>query len=77
MISIHLHYVCMAGRQDTLENIKEIINLKFNIQESGKVKKFIRVHYKSGHDAKGPYAKMTMDKYIKKWLDVYDIWRSW
>ena len=44
---------------------------KFNIQESGKVKKFLRVYYEWGHDAKGAYSKMTMKKDVKKLVEGY------
>ena len=53
-----------AGRPDTLENIKEMINLEFNIQESRKMRKFIGVYYEWGHDTKGPSAEINMEKDI-------------
>ena len=43
VVSVHLDDLLIAGRPETLESIKELIKLKFNIQESGKVKKFIGV----------------------------------
>ena len=45
MISFHVDGVFMVGKQDKLEKIKEMIKMKFNIQESQKVKKFLRVYY--------------------------------
>ena len=51
----------MAGKPETL-NIKE----KFNISESGKVKKFLGIYYKWGHDVKCTYAKMITEKDVKK-----------
>ena len=56
--------VVTAGRPDTLENIKEMINLEFNIQESRKMRKFIGVYYEWGHDTKGPSAEINMEKDI-------------
>ena len=35
------------------------------------MKNFIWVYYKWGHDVKGTYAKMTMDKYFKKLVEGY------
>ena len=49
-----------------------MIKLEFNIQESEKLKKFIKVYYEWVHDAKGPYAKITMQKDVKKLVDGYD-----
>ena len=63
--------VFMAGRPETLENIKEMIDLKLNIQESGKIKRFIGVYYEWAHEAKCMYTKMTMDKDINKLVDGY------
>ena len=37
--------VFMTGKPKILEKIKETIKLKFNIQESGNVKNFLRVYY--------------------------------
>ena len=41
-MSIHVDDALMVGMSETLEDIKEMINLKFNIQESGKVKNVIK-----------------------------------
>ena len=71
VISIHVDGVFMAGMTDKLENIKEMIKLKFNIQESVKVRNFLGAYYKWGHNAKGVYAKVTMEKNIKKLVDGY------
>ena len=56
----------MAGRRETLETIKEIIKLKFNIQESGEVKKFIGVYFEWGNNAKVLHHKMTLEKEVNK-----------
>ena len=61
----------MPGRPEILEYVKGMINLKFNIQEYGKVKKFLSVYYEWDHDAKGPYAKKIMEKDINKLVDGY------
>ena len=60
MMSVCIDDVFMEVIPESLQNTKYMINLKFNIQESGKVKKFLGVYYKWGHDAKGTYAKITM-----------------
>ena len=44
-----------------------MINLKFNIQESGKVKKFLGVYYEWVRDTKFLSEKMTMEKDVKNW----------
>ena len=41
VMSVHVHDVFLEGRPEPLENIKDVIKLKFIIQESGKVKKFL------------------------------------
>ena len=44
VVFIYVDGALMEERRDILENIKEIKKLKFNIQESGKVKKFLGVY---------------------------------
>ena len=56
-MSVHVDYVFMLEKSETLEKTKYKINMEFNIQESGKVKKFLGVYYEWGHDAKGFYTK--------------------
>ena len=46
MISVHVERHFMARNLETLDKIIEMINLKFNIQEYVKVKKFLGVYYK-------------------------------
>ena len=72
MMSVHVDNVFMAGKTETLNNIKENIKEKFNISESGKVKKFLGVYYEWGRDAKGAYAKMTMYKDVKNLVEGYE-----
>ena len=36
------------------------------------MKKFLGVYYEGGHDAKGPYTEIPMDKVINKLLDGYE-----
>ena len=62
MISFHVEDVLMASKTETLKNTKEIIKEKFNISESGKVRKFLRVYYVWGRKAKGTDVKTTMEK---------------
>ena len=45
---------------------------KFNISESVKVNKFLGVYYGWGHDVKGTYTKMTMEKGVKKLVEGYE-----
>ena len=63
-MSVHVGGVFMAESPETLKKLKELIKLKFNIQESREVKKFLGVYYEWVHDKKCSYAKNTMDKYI-------------
>ena len=70
-MSVHLDDVFVAGSPETLESIKELIKLKFNIQESGKVKKFIGVYYEWVHGYKVLEEKITMKKDVKKLVDGY------
>ena len=49
-----------------------MINLNFNIQNSGEVNNSIRVYYEWVCDAKGSYAKITMEKYVKKLIEGYE-----
>ena len=65
-MSVHVDDVFMAGKPETLKSIKENIKEKFNISESGKIKKFLGFYYEWGHDSKGTYAKTTMEKDVKK-----------
>ena len=62
VISSHVDDVLMAVYPKALNKIKDMIKLKFNIQESGKLKKFLRVYYEWGRDTKYSYAKMTMKR---------------
>ena len=48
----------MAGKPEMLKVIKEKIKENFNI--------FLGVYYKRGHDTRGTYANMTMEKDVKK-----------
>ena len=59
-MSVHVDDVFMAGNPETFKKIKDMINLKFNIQESEKVKKFLGVYYEWGREANVLYAKMIM-----------------
>ena len=51
VISVRVDDLFVAGRMDTLENMKYMVKLKFNTQESNKVKNFLGVYYEWGHDA--------------------------
>ena len=61
----------MASRPEALKYTKENIKEKFNILESGKVKKFIGVYYKWGHISKCTYVKMTTEKYVNNLVGGY------
>ena len=65
LMSAHMDDVFVAGKAETLKVITEKIKEKFNISESVKVKNFLGVYYEWGHDAKGKYAKNTMEKDVK------------
>ena len=71
VMSMHVDDVFMAVKSETLEKLKELINLKFNIQESVEVKKFLGVYYEWVHDEKGPYAKINMEKDVNKLVKGY------
>ena len=43
-MSVHVNDIFMEGSTEKLEKIKEMINMKFEIQKSGKLKKFIVVN---------------------------------
>ena len=66
VMSVHEDGVFMSGKPETLKVNSEKIKEKFNISESGKVKNFLGVYYEWGHDEKGTYAKMTMEKDANK-----------
>ena len=67
-MSVHVDDAFMEGNQDTLEKIKENIKLNFNIQDSGKVKKFFIVYCERVQDAKCLYEQMTIEKDVRKLL---------
>ena len=46
--------------------------MKSKIQESGKLRMFLGVYYKFGHDKKGPYSKTTMKKDVNIIVMGYD-----
>ena len=71
-MSVNVDNVFMEERLETLENIKDRIKLEFNIQESGKLKKFLGAYYAWVHDAKGPYKKVIMEKDVNKLVERYN-----
>ena len=71
VISVHVDDVFMDVNPETLKVIEENIKEKFNISESGKVRKFLGVYYKCCHNVKGTYTKMTMEKHVKKLVEGY------
>ena len=71
-MSVYVDDVFMTGKTKTLKNTKEKIKKKFNISESGKVKKFIRVYYEWGCDEKGTCTKTTIDKDVNKLVEGYE-----
>ena len=62
VVSIHVDNLFMAGKSETLKDIKENIKEKFNISSFVKVKTFIGVYCEWVHYEKGAYAKMAMEK---------------
>ena len=68
-MSVHVDDVFMAGKPEMIKRIKENIKKKFNVSEFVKVKKFLGFYYKWGHDAKGTYAKTTMEKDVNNLLE--------
>ena len=71
-MSVHVHYVFMAGQTETLNNTKENIKENFNISKSGKVKNFLGVYCEWCCDVKGTYVKMTMEKDVKNLIEGYE-----
>ena len=71
MIPVHVNNVIISGNPETLKNSQGKIKLKLNIQESEKAKKFLGAYYELGRDEKWMYAKMTMDKDVKKLVNGY------
>ena len=71
-MSVHVDDMFMAGNPETQKIIKENIKDKFKISESGKVKKSLGVYYKWSHNVKGAYAKMTMEKDVRKLVEGYE-----
>ena len=71
VMSVYIDNLFMSEKPKILENITIMINLKFNIQESWKEKKFFRVYHEWGRNTKGPYAIMTMKKNVNKLVDGY------
>ena len=65
-MSVHVDDVFMAGNLEVLKNTKDKIKKQFNIHDSRKVKKFVKVYYEWGRDAKYTYEKLTMEKYVNK-----------
>ena len=61
--------IFMADNMESLNNIKENIKDKFNISQSGKINTFLGFHYEWGHYVKATYAKMNMNKYVKKLVE--------
>ena len=71
-MSVHVHDVFMADKPETLQVTKEKIKEIFNISDSGKVKNFLGFYYEWGHDVKGTYAKLTMEKDVKNLVEGYE-----
>ena len=72
MILVHVDDIFMAGKLETLKNIKEKIKEKFKISENRKVKNFLGVYYKWVHNAIGTYSKITIYKDVNKLVEVYE-----
>ena len=70
-MSVHVDGVFVEGKPYKLNKTKDIIERKFNIQYSGKVRNFFRVYHEWGRDAKGLYENMSMDKDVKKLVEGY------
>ena len=69
VISVHVDDLFMAKDTETLKVIKENIKDKFNISESGKINTFLGFYYEWGHYVKATYAKMNMNKYVRKLVE--------
>ena len=71
MISVHVDDVFMAGNLEILKFIREHIRNKFNISGSGYVNNFLEDYYERSYGAKGTYAKITIEKDVKKLVEGY------
>ena len=71
-MSFHVDGVFMTNKPERLENISENIKEKFNISDSGKVKKFLGVYYEFGHDAKRYIFENDHEKYAKKIVESHE-----
>ena len=71
-MSVHVDSVFVDGNIETVKNIIENIKEKLNISESRKVNKFLGFYYEWGSDAKGKYAKLTIEKDVKKLVEGYE-----
>ena len=69
VISVYVDNLFMASNSETSNNTKTKIKEKFNIAESGKLKKFLIVYYEWGLDAKNVYTKMIINKDVKKLVE--------
>ena len=62
VMSFHVDDVFIAGKPEIPKVIKEQIKEKFKISDSIKLGKFLGVYYEWGHNVKGMYAKITMER---------------
>ena len=69
MMLVHVDNLFMAGKPETINNLKENIKEKFSTSESGKVKNFFGVYFKWSHNGKGTYGKITMEKDVRKLVE--------
>ena len=70
-MSVHVDDIFVDGNPETLMIINENNKRNFSMQESCKVKKFISLYNEWGRDTKGTYAKITIEKDIKKLVEGY------
>ena len=71
VMSVHVYDIVMSGKPESINNTKEKIKEKCNIQESEKMKKLLGVYHEWVCDAKGTYTKTTMEKDVKKLVEGY------
>ena len=71
-MSVYVDDVFMERNQDTLKKSKDKIKPNINIQDSRKVKNFLRVYYEWGRDTKVLYTKTIIKKNVKNLIEGYE-----
>ena len=71
VMTVYIDYVFVAGKTEKLKITKYVMNQRFNIQYSGKVKKFLKVYYELGRETKELYKNWWLEKDVRKLVEDY------